>query len=303
MKRTARLFAGATALLATFLVSTFAVFAAQPEPWQIWHQEAGSEAMAAIDWFDLYTLVFITLITIFVLVLLAVVLIKFRASNNPEPSRTSHNTLLEVVWTVTPIAILIAIALPSFNLLEKQFDPGEEPTVTVKAIGQTWYWDYEYQDESEISFSSNMLLEEDREGSGKEDKARYPRLLAVDNELVVPVGETVRVLVTADPAGVIHNFAMPAFGLKMDAIPGRTNETWFKARKEGMYYGQCSELCGVNHAFMPIAIRVVSREQYDAWQTAAAEDVGEANRALMASIEADKNMKLAQNQTSSGDNQ
>lgn len=259
--------------------------------------------MAAIEWFDLYTFWFITPITIFVLILLAVVLVKFRASTNPEPSKTSHNTAIEVVWTVAPIIILIAIALPSFQLLESQFDPGEEPTVTVKAIGQTWYWDYEYQDESEISFSSNMLLEEDREGSGKEDKARYPRLLAVDNELVVPVGETVRVLVTADPAGVIHNFAMPAFGLKMDAIPGRTNETWFKARKEGMYYGQCSELCGVNHAFMPIAIRVVSREQYDAWQTAAAEDVGEANRALMASIEADKNMKLAQNQTSSGDNQ
>lgn len=300
MKPTGLISAGA---LAAFLSSTTASLAAQPYPWQIWHQEAGSDMMASIEWFDLYTFWFITPITIFVLVLLALVMIKFRASANPQPSKTSHNTAIEVVWTVAPIVILIAIALPSFQLLEEQFDPGEEPTVTVKAIGQTWYWDYEYQDENEVSFSSNMLQEGDRGSYGKEDKAAYPRLLAVDNEMVVPVGETIRVLVTADPAGVIHNFAMPAFGLKMDAIPGRTNETWFKARKEGLYYGQCSELCGVNHAFMPIAIRVVSREQYDAWSAAAVDDVEGANNALMASIANDKNMKLADNKAISGDNQ
>ena len=149
----------------------------------------------------------------------------------------------------------------------------------MKAVGQTWYWDYEYQDESELSFSSNMLQEGDRSSTGKEDKSKYPRLLAVDNELVVPVNETVRVIVTADAAGVIHNFAMPAFGLKMDAIPGRANETWFKANKTGLYYGQCSELCGINHAFMPIAIRVVTRDQFETWQSAADEDLDAANNA------------------------
>ena len=168
--------------------------------------------------------------------------------------------------------------------------------MTVKAIGQTWYWDYEYQDETELSFSSNMLLEEDRAEAGKEDKAAYPRLLAVDNELVVPVGEMIRVLVTADAGGVIHNWAMPAFGVKMDAIPGRINETWFKASKEGLYYGQCSELCGINHAFMPVAVRAVSREQFEAWQQAAEDDLEGANRTLMASIEAQSKIKLAQSQ-------
>lgn len=288
-------------LLSALLAQTYAAAAAQPLPWDIWHQEAGSDGMAAIEWFNAYTFWFITPITIFVLILLVVVLVRFRESANPVPSKTSHNTAIEVVWTVAPIVILIAIALPSFQLLEEQFDPGEEPTVTVKAIGQTWYWDYEYQDETEISFSSNMMLEEDREGSGKEDKSEYPRLLAVDNELVVPVNETIRVLVTADPAGVIHNFALPAFGLKMDAIPGRNNETWFKAKKEGLYYGQCSELCGINHAFMPIAIRVVSRDQYEAWQAAAVDDVEAANEALMASVAESKNLKLAENKTGSGD--
>jgi len=294
MKPMGSIFKGISGIGA-LLGSTVAGYAAQPVDWQIWHQEAATDMMASIEWFDAYTFWFITPITIFVMFLLGYVMFRFRASANPVASKTSHNTAIEVVWTVAPIVILIAIALPSFQLLNSQFDPGEEPTVTVKAIGQTWYWDYEYQDEGELSFSSNMMAEEDREGSGKEDKAVYPRLLAVDNELVVPVGETVRVLVTADPAGVIHDFAMPAFGLKMDAIPGRINETWFKANKEGIYYGQCSELCGVNHAFMPVAIRVVTRAQYDAWQTAAADDLEGANKALMAAVETDKNIKLAGN--------
>ena len=277
------------------LATAFSAFAAQPVDAGLWHQPAGSDMMASIEWFDAYTLWFIVPITLFVMVLLIIVMVKFNAKANPTPSKTSHNTFIEVVWTVVPIVILIAIAVPSFELLDNQFDPGEEPTVTVKAVGQTWYWDFEYQDESEISFSSNMLQEEDREAAGKTDKAAYPRLLAVDNELVVPVGETIRVLVTADPEGVIHNFAMPAFGLKMDAIPGRTNETWFKATKEGMYYGQCSELCGINHAFMPIAIRVVSRAQFEQWQSTATSDLGAANEALVAAIEKNKNIQLAGN--------
>lgn len=319
MKPTGLIFSGIGAFLGSSLLSTTASFAAQPEPWQIWHQPAGSAMMASIEWFDSFTLWIITAITLFVMALLAYVMLKFRAGANPEPSKTSHNTAIEVVWTVAPILILIAIALPSFQLLESQFDPGEEPTVTVKAIGQSWAWDYEYQDESELAFSSYLINQqgqairegdegyeqaqieerEIREELGKTDIETYPRLLAVDNELVVPVNETIRVLVTADPTGVIHNFALPAFGLKMDAIPGRTNETWFKAQKEGIYYGQCSELCGQYHSFMPIAIRVVNREQYDAWKSAAVDDIGDANKILKASIDQDRKLKLAGNQAGS----
>jgi len=303
--------AGFSALVA----STVSLLAAQPTNGAIWHQTAATPGMMEIEWFSAYTLWFIVPITLFVLALLFYVALKFNARANPEPSKTSHNTFIEVVWTVVPIIILVAIALPSFELLEGQFDPGEEPTVTVKATGQSWYWEYEYQDGSELSFSSYMFNQagaasnvnspeyaqgleealEQREELGKTDLEVYPRLLAVDNELVVPVNETVRVLVAGDPGGVIHNFAVPSFGLKMDAIPGRINETWFKALKEGLYYGQCSELCGKYHAFMPIGIRVVSRDQYDAWkEQATAGSVEDANRSLMAAIERDKNIKLAQ---------
>ena len=290
------------------LVSTIgAAMAAQPTDWQMWHQPAGSQMMADIDWFDKYTFWFITPITIFVMILLLIVMVRFSAKANPTPSKTTHNTFIEFVWTVAPIIILIMIALPSFNLLNSQFDPGEEPTVTVKAVGQQWYWEYEYQDEGgELVFDSRIIgskviagseeaAQKERVDLGKTDINEYPNLLVVDNELVVPVGETIRVLVTAEASGVIHNFAMPAFGLKMDAVPGRTNETWFKAEREGLYYGQCSELCGVYHAYMPIGIRVVSRAQYDAWRAAAVEDVTNANNALTASVEADKNIKLAGN--------
>jgi len=284
-----------TTLSATTLFATTAI-AAQPIDAGLWHQPAASEMMEYIIWFDIWTFWFITPITIFVMLLLAWVMFRYSAKRNPTPSKNSHNTTIEVIWTLAPIVILIAIALPSFDLLDSQFEPGEEPGLTIKATGQQWYWDFEYQDGSEIEFSSNMLEEDDREDTGKTDKAAYPRLLAVDNEVVVPVNTMVRVLVTAEAEGVIHNFAMPAFGLKMDAIPGRINETWFKATKEGMYYGQCSELCGIRHAFMPIAINVVSQEKYDTWlETATHEDVEDANNALRASIEAEKTIKLANN--------
>ncbi len=279
--------------LSTFVGSAFA---AQPIDKGLWHQEPATKMMEDIIWFDAYTFWFITPITIFVMLLLAWVMFRYSAKRNPTPSKNSHNTTIEVIWTVAPIAILIAIALPSFELLDSQFEPGEEPGLTIKATGQQWYWDFEYQDGSEIEFSSNMLAEEDREGAGKTDKAAYPRLLAVDNEVVVPVDTMVRVLVTAEAEGVIHNFAMPAFGLKMDAIPGRVNETWFKATKEGMYYGQCSELCGIRHAYMPIAINVVSQKEYDAWNTTAThEDVEDANEQLKASIQSKKSVQLAEN--------
>ncbi|MEO1399320.1 MAG: cytochrome c oxidase subunit II [Pseudomonadota bacterium] len=276
-----------------FCFAAFPALAAQPTPWQIWHQPAASPGMDAIIAFDWWTLYFIVPITIFVMVLLVYVMIRFREKANPVPSTTTHNTAIEVVWTLAPVAILVAIAIPSFQLLSAQFNPPKPPTVTVKATGYQWYWGFEYQDESEISFETRPIGAEavvgveqaaaERESSGKTDLEQYPNLLAVDNELVVPVGEVIRVLVTA--GDVIHNFAMPAFGLKMDGYPGRVNEVFFQPTKEGLYYGQCSELCGKYHAYMPIAIRVVSMEDYETWKSMAGDDVGAANKALMATLE------------------
>ena len=217
------------------------------------------------------------------LVLLAWCILKFRASVNPTPSRTSHHTVIEVIWTVGPVVILLFLAVPSFQLLTAQYTPPEEAKLTVKATGNQWNWDYEYQIEEPLSFNSALLPDADRAAAGKEDRAVYPRLLAVDNEIVVPVNTMVRVLVTA--TDVIHAFAMPAFGVKTDAVPGRINEIWFKANKEGLYYGQCSELCGKDHAYMPIAIRVVSDAQYKTWLAAAKTDLPGANKALMAAID------------------
>jgi cytochrome c oxidase subunit 2 len=264
-------------------LSTGLAFADQPHPWQTRMQEPATDIMRQIEWFEVYTLWFIVPITLLVMVLLGYCIVKFRASVNPNPSRTSHNTLIEVIWTIGPVIVLLFLAVPSFQLLTAQYTPPEEPALTLKATGNQWNWDYEYQVEDPLSFNSTMLQDGDRESAGKSDIARYPRLLAVDNEVVVPVNVTTRVLVTA--ADVIHAFAMPAFGVKTDAVPGRINEIWFKPEKEGLYYGQCSELCGKDHAFMPIAIRVVSQEQYDTWLAAAKADLGGANKALMAAID------------------
>ncbi|MCB1416298.1 MAG: cytochrome c oxidase subunit II [Phyllobacteriaceae bacterium] len=282
-----------SAAFGMLVIMAAAALADQPEPWQMWFQNNGSQMMRDIDWFGRYTFWFITPITIFVMVLLLIVMVRFNARANPTPSRTTHNTLIEVIWTGLPILLLIAIAIPSFNLLNAQLAPEEEPAMTVKATGYQWYWGYEYQDGDELSFDSIMLRDGEAADYGKQDLAQYPRLLAVDNELVVPVGKMVRVLVTA--ADVIHSFAMPSFGVKVDGVPGRTNETWFKAEREGLFYGQCSELCGRDHAFMPIAIRVVSDAQFEAWKAAAADDLESANAALMASIDSGKNIKLAGN--------
>ncbi len=279
------------AATAIVLMSGTAVMAAQPTPWQTGFQPAASPIMESIAWFEHYSLWFIVPITLFVLVLLAWCILRFRQSVNPVPSRTSHNTLIEVIWTVGPVLVLLCLAIPSFQLLTAQYTPPEEPAVTVKATGNQWNWDYEYQIEEPISFNQALLADEGRAEVGKEDLSAYPRLLAVDNEVVVPVNTTVRVLVTA--SDVIHSFAMPAFGVKVDAVPGRINETWFKATAEGLYYGQCSELCGKDHAFMPIAIRVVTQEQYDTWLAAAATDLGGANRALMAAVEAQNKIASA----------
>ncbi len=226
----------------------------QPEPWQLTLQQAATPIMDDIVWFHDFLLWLIAAISIFVLALLVYVAVRFNARANPVPSRTTHNTLIEVVWTIVPVLILVSIAVPSFRLLFLQLDvpPAD---LTVKATGKQWFWSYSYPD-AKFEFDSVMLQDKDR-------KAQQPRLLSVDNELVVPVNKVVRVLTTG--ADVIHSFAVPSFGIKIDAVPGRVNETWFKAEREGMYDGQCSELCGRDHAFMPIAVRVVSEKDYTAW--------------------------------------
>ncbi|PSH61406.1 MULTISPECIES: cytochrome c oxidase subunit II [Phyllobacterium] len=275
------------------LLGAGSAYAAQPEPWQMTFQPAASAIMEQIVWFERYTLWFIIPITLFVMVLLAWVMIRYRASANPVPSKTSHNTAVEIVWTVGPVVILLFLAIPSFQLLTAQYSP-EEPKLTVKATGYQWYWGYEYQaGDAPVSFDSVLLKDADRAAAGKEDRKAYPRLLAVDNEMVVPVNTTVRLLVTG--ADVIHSFSMPAFGVKMDAVTGRSNETWFKADKEGMYYGQCSQICGKDHAYMPIAIHVVSQAQYDTWFAAAGKDLPGAYKALTAKIDTDKNVNVAGN--------
>jgi cytochrome c oxidase subunit 2 len=259
-----------------------AAFAAQPAPWQLGFQEAAAPVMEQITSFNTFTLWIVIPIVLFVLLLLIVCAVKFNAKSNPTPSKTTHNTMIEIVWTVAPVLILVVLAVPSFRLLYNQLEI-PEAHMTIKATGYQWYWGYEYPDNNDIAFDSYMLQDDER---GPDD----PRLLAVDNEIVVPVGKVIRVQVTA--ADVLHSFAMPSMGLKIDAVPGRLNETWFEAEREGIYYGQCSELCGVLHAFMPIAIRVVSEEQFTQWAQAAEDDVEGANELLAGLL--DEQRKLAQ---------
>ncbi len=276
----------------------------QPHPWQLGLQEALSPIEEQIHWFSAYTLWFLIPITIFVALLLAWCIFRYSKHRNPTPSRTSHNTTIEVIWTLAPVLILLCLAIPSFQLLTAQYNPPREPELTVKATGYQWYWGYEYQPAATdpaaagaaaqeagaaeaaepVSYLSYLLREDDRAGQGKEDVAVYPRLLAVDNEMVVPVNTVVRLLTTS--ADVIHSFAVPSLGVKVDSVPGRINEYWFEATREGILYGQCSELCGRDHAFMPIAVRVVSQEQFDNWLAAAADDLPAANQQLNAEIEA-----------------
>ncbi len=226
----------------------------QPSNWQTSFQLSATPVMDEIVKFHTWLLYTITAIAGFVLVLLIIIMVRFNVRANPTPSRTTHNTLIEIVWTVVPVIILVAIAVPSFRLLFTQLNiPAAD--LTVKATGKQWFWTYTYPD-AKFEFDSLMIRDNTQLG----DK---PRLLGVDNEMVVPVNKTVRVLTTG--AEVIHAFAVPSFGIKIDAIPGRINETWFKATREGIYYGQCSELCGKDHAFMPIAVRVVSEQAYGAW--------------------------------------
>ena len=246
------------------------------KPWQLNFQEPVTPVMKELYQMHYWLVVLITVVSVFVLALLLYVCVRFRKAANPVPSKNTHNTIVEIVWTVVPVIILIGIAIPSFRL---HFDcihsigctedgTPVDPDLTLKVIGYQWYWNYEYP-EHEIQFDSYMKKEEDLlEGE--------PRLLAVDNPIVVPVNANVRVLVTG--GDVIHAWAMPAFGVKQDTVPGRLNETWFRAEKEGTYYGQCSELCGRLHGFMPIHVEVVDQAFYDQWIAAAKDDMEAASK-------------------------
>jgi cytochrome c oxidase subunit II len=226
----------------------------QPSPWQMTFQNAATPIMEQITSFHRFVTIIIVCIALFVLGLLIYVMVRFNESRHAEPSRTTHNTLLEIAWTVIPVLILVAIAIPSFRLLFAQYDfPKADLTVT--ATGSQWYWTYEYPDHG-ITFASIIVQEADL-------KPGQPRLLTVDHELVVPVNKNVIVQVKA--VDVIHDWAVPSFGIKIDAVPGRLQKTWFRAERTGMFYGQCSELCGRNHAFMPIAVHVVTEEEFAAW--------------------------------------
>ncbi len=243
-------------LLYTFvLLISSTSYANEPKDWQLGFQNPASQSMYEIVKFHDYMLVpIIVAISGFVLFLMAYTCIRFRALRNPNPSKRTHNVAVEILWTLIPCLILIVMAVPSFKILYSQ-DTIPKADVTIKAIGYQWYWGYEYPDEN-IIFDSYMVEEEDL-------KPGQPRLLAVDNEVVVPVNKVVKVLITAND--VLHAWALPSFGVKRDAMPGRVNETWFKADRVGTYYGQCSELCGIKHAFMPITVRVVTDEEYNAW--------------------------------------
>ena len=230
-------------------------FASKPVPWQIYLQDAASPLMEELYWLHNFVLIIITGIVLFVFFLVLYVIIRFNAKANPIPSKFSHNVTLEIIWTVIPIILLVIIAMPSFRVL-KMAERTPTADMTIKVVGSQWFWTYSYPDHDNFEFDSYMVQDEDL-------KPGQLRLLEVDNRIVVPQGTTIRFLVTA--ADVIHSFAVPALGLKTDAVPGKTNEAWTKIDKVGVYYGQCSELCGVNHGFMPIAIEVVSKDDFKAW--------------------------------------
>lgn len=259
------------------------------KPWQMGLQPAASPSMEGIHWFHNGLLLpIITVIALFVLALLLVVVKKFNAKANPVPSRTTHNTTIEVIWTVVPILILVVIAVPSFRLLYLQRDiPASD--MTIKVIGNpSWNWTYEYPDlgtledgSAKVSFVATLDERASNMATAKE--AGIPYLLKTDNPVIVPVGKIVKLIVTSDPDGIIHAWTIPQFGMKIDAIPGRLNQDWFKAEREGVFFGQCSELCGKDHAYMPIEVHAVSQEAFDAWaKTAQTAGVEEAYKQLAA---------------------
>ncbi len=248
--------AAATASFATAaLVFAGNAHAQAPRPWQMWSQTPGSPVAEQIETLHVLVMVIITVITIFVAGLLGWVCYRYSEKKNPNPSQTSHNTLLEVAWTVIPVLILVVIAIPSFRLVYFQ-DRTEAADLTIKVTGHQWYWEFTYPDAGGLNFSSYMVAQADL-------KPGQIRLLDVDNQVVVPVGKNVRILTTS--ADVIHSFFIPALGVQRYAIPGRTIETWVKVDRPGTYYGQCNQICGEKHSAMPIAMRAVSSDEYTAW--------------------------------------
>jgi cytochrome c oxidase subunit 2 len=252
LRRIIELAAGACAAAVAFAGTAIAA----PQPWQTGFQPAASPVMERIESFHTGVLYIVTLICLFVFALLVWIIIRYNHRRNPVPGKTTHNTLLEVAWTIVPVVILVAIAIPSFKLLYYEADI-PPPDLTIKAIGKQWFWTYQYPSSGNFQFDSLGLSDADALKKGE------PRLLGVDNVVVVPVNRVVKVQTTG--ADVIHSWAVPAFGVKMDAIPGRINETWFKATALGTYYGECSELCGARHAYMPIEVKVVSQDAFNAW--------------------------------------
>lgn len=236
------------------------------EPWQLGFQQASSPTMARLT--DLHDLLLwiIGVITLIVLGLLAYACVRFRASRSAAPSRRTHHTVLEIAWTAIPVLILVVIAIPSFKLLY-YMDRTPNPEMTLKATGHQWYWSYEYPDSGDFTFDAYMVEEEDLQPD-------QPRLLTTDTKVVLPVETDIRLLTTA--TDVIHSWALPQFGIKLDAIPGLINEAWFRIEEPGTYYGQCSELCGTYHAFMPIMIEAVSKEEFEAWVEQAQEQYASA---------------------------
>ena len=257
-----RTLAGLWGVLVATAFGSVAALADQPKDWSVGFQDAASPTAEKIHDLNTILLVIIVAVVVFVMGLLLYVVWRFSEKRNPKPSKTTHNTLLEVAWTALPVIILVVIAVPSFKLLYFA-DRAENAEMTIKAIGRQWYWSYEYPDHGDFTFDAYMVAEEDLEEG-------QPRLLTADNAVVLPVETDIRILVTA--SDVLHNFAMPAFGLKLDGVPGRINETWVRINKEGTYYGQCSELCGTNHSFMPIMIRAVSKADFEAWVVKAQEE-------------------------------
>ncbi len=280
------------AVAASMVANPASAYVGQPTDGQLGLQGAVTPVMQAIHEFHDLVNVIIIVITLFVMALMGYVMWRFRESANPTPSRTTHNTMIEVVWTVVPIIILVLIAVPSFRLLHLQYS-FPKPDLTIKATGHQWYWSYQYPDQDAFAFDSYMLTDDERQE--RIDKGlTAPRLLAVDNDVVVPVNKNVHVLVTAND--VIHNWTIPSFGSKVDAVPGRVTSTWFRAEKEGVYYGQCSELCGADHAFMPIAVRVVSDEVFAKWTEAMKADNGDEAKAILqqAALEQQGRQQVAQ---------
>lgn len=264
LQDTVRGFTTAAAMSALVGASPALAGTGQPSPWQMGLQGPATEIAEQINSFHDLVNVIIIAITVFVFILMVIVVFRFNEKANPTPSKTTHHTGLEVAWTIIPVFILIIIAVPSFKLLFAQYSY-PKADVTLKATGNQWNWTYQYPDHGGFNFTSIMLNDAERADLVKKG-IPAPRLLAVDNEVVVPVGQVVHVLVTA--SDVIHNWTVPSFGSKVDAVPGRTTATWFRAKAEGVYYGQCSELCGKDHAFMPIAVRVVKPEVFQQWADA-----------------------------------